>query len=40
MANREMHLFHLGKYRNFEQANKHRKRAQELYAQARKLRGK
>ncbi len=36
-ANREMHQFHLGKYRNFAAANKHRKRAQELFAQARQM---
>lgn len=37
MANREMHQFHLGKYRNFAAANKHRQRAHELYAQARAM---
>ena len=39
-ANREMHLFHLGKYRSYEAASKHRRLAQELYKQARELKGK
>ncbi len=38
-GNREMHKFHLGKYRNFDGALAHRKRAEELFEQARKLRG-
>ena len=38
-GNREMHKFHLGKYRNFTGALAHRKRAEALFQQARKLRG-
>lgn len=33
-ANREMHRFHLGKYKNFSVAAKHRANAQALLRQA------
>lgn len=36
-AHRELHRFQLGKYRNFDHANKHRKRSQALFAEAAEL---
>lgn len=38
-ATREMHQFHLLKYKNFDAASKHRKRAIALQAQARAMKG-
>ena len=38
-STREMHQFHLLKYKNFDAANKHRKRAIDLQAQARAMKG-
>ena len=39
-SNREMHKFHLGKYRNFKAASVHRDRAIELQRMAEALRKK
>ena len=36
-ANRELHKFHLGKYRNYQGALVHKKRADELFRQAASL---
>ena len=36
-ANHELHMFHLGKYRNFDGAMVHKRRANELFARARQM---